>query len=83
MQQAICPTPPPTGATFDRVTPAETLEQAGGVLDYDAFRREQAARGDGVASAWASLYVEPTAGGFGVGIAESTTIRIDPTAPSR
>jgi carbon-monoxide dehydrogenase large subunit len=81
VQQADLPYTTTTGATFDRVTPAETLEQAAAMLDYDAFRREQAAARDegrllGVGIA---CYVEPTAGGFGVGITESTTIRIDPS----
>jgi carbon-monoxide dehydrogenase large subunit len=69
------------GAVLDRITPAETLEQAVAMLDYDAFRREQAAAretgrflGVGIAA-----YIEPTAGGFGVGITESATIRIDPS----
>ena len=70
-----------TGATFDRVTPAETLEQAAAMLDYDAFRRDQAAaRDDGrLLGVGIACYVEPTAGGFGVGITESATIRIDPS----
>ena len=51
------------------------------MLDYDAFRREQAAaRDDGrLLGVGIACYVEPTAGGFGVGITESTTIRIDPS----
>ncbi|HXY95260.1 MAG TPA: xanthine dehydrogenase family protein molybdopterin-binding subunit [Acidimicrobiia bacterium] len=70
-----------TGATFDRITPAETLEQAVAMLDYDAFRREQAgARAEGrCLGVGIAVYVEPTAGGFGVGITESATIRIDPS----
>ena len=77
----ICRTPLSTGATFDRVTPAETLEQAAAMLDYEAFRRDQAAaRADGrLLGVGIACYVEPTAGGFGVGITESTTIRIDPS----
>ena len=81
VQQADLPYTTSTGATFDRITPSETLEQAVAMLDYDAFRREQAAAreqgrclGVGIA-----VYVEPTAGGFGAGITESSTIRIDPT----
>ena len=51
------------------------------MLDYDAFRRDQAAaRDDGrLLGVGIACYVEPTAGGFGVGITESTTIRIDPS----
>jgi aerobic carbon-monoxide dehydrogenase large subunit len=81
VQQSDLPYTTSSGATFDHITPAETLEQAVAMLDYDAFRREQAAAreqrrwlGVGIA-----VYVEPTAGGFGVGITESATIRIDPT----
>src|SRR4029453_2738050 len=81
VQQTDLPYTTTTGATFDRITPAETLEQAVAMLDYDAFRREQAAAreqgrclGVGIA-----VYIEPTAGGVGVGITESSTIRIDPT----
>jgi carbon-monoxide dehydrogenase large subunit len=69
------------GATFDRITPAETLEQAAAILDYDAFRLEQTrARERGrYLGVGIAVYVEPTAGGFGVGITESATIRIDPS----
>jgi carbon-monoxide dehydrogenase large subunit len=81
VQQSDLPYTTSSGATFDHITPAETLEQAVAMLDYDEFRREQAAArahgrwlGVGIA-----VYVEPTAGGFGVGITESATIRIDPT----
>ena len=38
----------PTGMPYDHMDPLETLEQALAVLDYDAFRKEQAAaRGAG------------------------------------
>ena len=81
VQQADLPYTTTTGATFDRVTPAETLEQAAAMLDYEAFRRDQAAsRADGrLLGVGIACYVEPTAGGFGVGITESATIRIDPS----
>jgi carbon-monoxide dehydrogenase large subunit len=81
VQQADLPYTTTGGAVLDRITPAETLEQAVAMLDYDAFRREQATAreagrylGVGIA-----VYIEPTAGGFGVGITESATIRIDPS----
>jgi carbon-monoxide dehydrogenase large subunit len=81
VQHSDLPYTTSAGATFDHITPAETLEQAVAILDYDAFRRDQAAAreqgrllGVGIA-----VYVEPTAGGFGVGITESATIRVDPT----
>ena len=82
VQQADLPYTTTTGATFDRVTPAETLEQAAAMLDYDAFRREQAAaRADGrLLGVGIACYVEPTAGGFGVGITESDH---DPHRPER
>jgi carbon-monoxide dehydrogenase large subunit len=81
VQQSDLPYTTTAGASFDLITPAETLEQAAAMLDYDAFRREQTAArergrylGVGIA-----VYIEPTAGGFGVGITESATIRIDPS----
>jgi carbon-monoxide dehydrogenase large subunit len=81
VQQVDLPYTTSTGATFDRVTPAETLEQAAAILDYDAFRREQAAAREGgrLLGVGIACYVEPTAGGYGVGITEATTIRIDPS----
>ena len=67
------------GAVLDRITPAETLEQAVELIQYDEFRRMQAAaraegryQGIGIA-----LYIEPTASGFGLGITEAATIRVD------
>jgi carbon-monoxide dehydrogenase large subunit len=79
LQQADIPYTTATGAVLDHVTPAETLEQAAALIGYDEFRREQAAArergrclGIGIA-----LFVEPTASGFGMGITEAATIRID------
>jgi carbon-monoxide dehydrogenase large subunit len=81
VQRSELPFTTATGVTFDRVTPAETLEQAVSILDYDAFRKEQAAaRQDGrYLGVGIAAYIEPTAGAFGVGITESATIRIDPS----
>jgi carbon-monoxide dehydrogenase large subunit len=67
------------GPVYDRITPAETLEQAVALAGYDAFRVEQArAR---VAGRYVGIgiacYIEPTASGFGMGITEAATIRID------
>ena len=42
------------GMVYDVVTPEETLEQAAGLLDYDAFRAEQAARSATMAGCSAS-----------------------------
>ena len=81
MQQSDLPYTTVGGAVLDLITPAETLEQAVAMLDYDGFRREQAAaRDDGrFLGVGIAVYIEPTAGGFGVGITESATIRIDPS----
>ena len=51
------------GLTYDRVTPAETLEQALEIIDYDGFRREQAgARREGrYLGIGVSVYIEPSA----------------------
>jgi aerobic carbon-monoxide dehydrogenase large subunit len=67
------------GLSFDRITPAETLEQAVDLIGYDEFRRTQeAVRADGrLLGIGIALYVEPTASGFGLGITEAATIRID------
>jgi carbon-monoxide dehydrogenase large subunit len=81
VEQADLPYTTTGGAVLDRITPAETLEQAVAMLDYDGFRAEQArARTDGrYLGVGIAVYIEPTAGGFGVGITESATIRIDPS----
>jgi carbon-monoxide dehydrogenase large subunit len=71
----------PNGMTYDNVSPLETLEQALSILDYDAFRAEQAAAraerrylGVGVSS-----YVEPSTPGYGYYSTEAATIRIEPS----
>ena len=71
----------PNGSPFDRIAPLETFEQALDMLDYDAFRGEQAAAraagrylGVGV-----STYVEPSTPGFGYYATEAATIRIEPS----
>jgi carbon-monoxide dehydrogenase large subunit len=70
-----------TGLTYERVSPAATLEQAAALIGYEEFRRVQVAsaphglrRGIGV-----SLYIEPSAIGMGVLGTEAATIRIDPS----
>jgi carbon-monoxide dehydrogenase large subunit len=67
------------GTVLDHITPAETLEQAVALVGYDDFRREQAAaRLDGrYLGIGLALFVEPTASGFGMGITEAATVRID------
>ncbi len=67
------------GIAYDRITPAETLEQAVDIIGYDEFRvAQEAARADGrLLGIGIACYVEPTASGFGLGITEAATIRID------
>jgi carbon-monoxide dehydrogenase large subunit len=71
----------PNGMTYDNISPLETFEQALSILDYDAFRAEQAAAreqgrylGVGV-----SNYVEPSTPGYGSYGTEAATIRIEPS----
>ena len=69
------------GMPYDSISPLETFEQALAMLDYDAFRNEQAeARavdrylGVGVAN-----YVEPSTPGYGYYATEAATIRVEPS----
>ncbi len=69
----------PTGNVFQEITPLETLEQALEILDYDAFRKEQAAAltegrylGVGI-----SAYVEPTSMGGNTLATEAATVKVD------
>src|SRR6185312_2871186 len=71
----------PNGMMYDSISPLETFEQALELLDYDAFRAEQAAArtrgrhlGVGV-----SNYVEPSTPGFGAYATEAATIRVEPS----
>jgi len=59
----------------------ETFEQALAMLDYDAFRREQAdARAEGrFLGVGTSSYVEPTTTGMAFYATEGATIRIEPS----
>ncbi len=71
----------PNGMTYDNISAYETLEQALEILDYDAFRKEQAAARDegrylGVGI---SSYVEPSTPGYGYYGTEAATIRIEPS----
>ncbi|HLY81942.1 MAG TPA: molybdopterin cofactor-binding domain-containing protein, partial [Acidimicrobiales bacterium] len=66
---------------YDRISPAETLEQVADMLDYPTFRKEQAAArasgrhlGLGLA-----MYVEPSAIAFGALGVEVATLRVEPT----
>jgi carbon-monoxide dehydrogenase large subunit len=71
----------PCGMPYDEVAPAETLEQAMEILDYDGFRREQAeARAAGrYLGVGVCCYVEPTTPGYSYYASEGATIRIDPS----
>ncbi len=71
----------PNGMTYDNISAYETLEQALEILDYEAFRKEQAAARDegrylGVGI---SSYVEPSTPGYGYYGTEAATIRIEPS----
>jgi carbon-monoxide dehydrogenase large subunit len=70
----------PSGTVLDRVTPRETLDQAMAILDYDAFRAEQALRRtqDRYIGLGVSMFVEPTAmAATGLGGTDAVTLRMD------
>ena len=69
------------GMTYDSISPLETFEQALEMLDYEAFRTEQAnARENGrYIGIGLSAYVEPSTPGFGYYATEAATIRIEPS----
>ncbi len=71
----------PNGMTYDSISPAETLEQALEILDYDSFRAEQAAaRAEGrYLGVGMANYVEPSTPGYGTYGTEAATIRIEPS----
>ena len=71
----------PAGMPYDHMDPLETLERALAVLDYDGFRREQAAAREGgrYLGVGISCYAEPTAPAFGYYATEGATIRIEPS----
>jgi carbon-monoxide dehydrogenase large subunit len=71
----------PNGMTYDSISPLETFEQALAMLDYDAFRAEQAAaRASGrYLGVGMSNYVEPSTPGFGSYATEAATIRVEPS----
>ena len=56
----------PNGMPFDNISPLETFEQALDILEYEAFRREQAhARQAGrYLGVGMSTYVEPSTAGL-------------------
>jgi carbon-monoxide dehydrogenase large subunit len=71
----------PNGMTYDSISPSETLEQALEILDYEAFRAEQAAarEQDRYLGVGISSYVEPSTPGYGSYATEAATIRIEPS----
>jgi carbon-monoxide dehydrogenase large subunit len=71
----------PNGLVFTDATPLETFEHAMAILDYDAFRAEQAARrAEGrYVGVGTSTFIESTTGGFGFYASEGATIRIEPS----
>ncbi|MGH3253618.1 MAG: xanthine dehydrogenase family protein molybdopterin-binding subunit [Trebonia sp.] len=75
------PHPNPNGMPYDHMASLEAFEEALSLLDYPAFRAEQAAAraagrylGVGI-----SCYAEPTSAAFGYFASEGATIRIEPT----
>jgi carbon-monoxide dehydrogenase large subunit len=75
------PTANPIGMPFTQSTPLETFEKALEILDYDAFRAEQAkAREQGrYIGVGTGTYIEPTTAGLGFMGTEGATIRIEPS----
>jgi carbon-monoxide dehydrogenase large subunit len=75
------PHPNPNGMPYDHMAALEAFQHALSILDYPAFRAEQAAAraagrhlGVGI-----SCYAEPTSAAFGYYASEGATIRIEPT----
>ncbi|TMK67463.1 MAG: xanthine dehydrogenase family protein [Actinobacteria bacterium] len=71
----------PTGMPYTDMSPRETFEDALALLDYDAFRREQAeARAAGrYLGVGTGSYVEPTTSRMGYFSTEGATMRIEPS----
>jgi carbon-monoxide dehydrogenase large subunit len=70
----------PSGIVLDDITPAETLDQAAAVLDYDAFRvaQQEARRNGRYLGVGFSLYVERGGLAYGVMGSEVATVRVEP-----
>jgi carbon-monoxide dehydrogenase large subunit len=71
----------PNGMKHDNISPRETFEQALSILDYDAFRKEQAAAraNNRYLGVGMSNYVEASTPGYGYYGTEAATIRIEPS----
>ncbi|HEY6317210.1 MAG TPA: xanthine dehydrogenase family protein molybdopterin-binding subunit [Acidimicrobiia bacterium] len=68
------------GMVLEHVTPAETLEQAVDLIDYDGVRAAQAAGdGDRLLGVGLGLYVEPTSMSSGSLGVETATLRVQPS----
>ena len=69
------------GMELDHVTPAETLEQAVEIIDYDGFRSEQrrALEQGRLLGIGIGLYVEPTSMASGSLGVECATVRVQPS----
>lgn len=69
----------PLGVEIDGVTPGETLEQALGMLNYEAFRAEQAkARAEGrYIGLGTSVYIEPCAISFTLNASDAAEVRLE------
>jgi carbon-monoxide dehydrogenase large subunit len=68
------------GITYDKISPAQTLEQAAELIGYDEFRAfQQRARAEGrLVGIGMSVYIEPL-GAPGILATEAATIRIEPS----
>jgi carbon-monoxide dehydrogenase large subunit len=79
IHQSELPFTLPSGIAYDIVTPEETMEQAVAMLDWDAFRAEQAsARAAGrLLGVGLSVCIEPSAVGMGAWATEQAVVRID------
>ncbi len=79
IQQSELPYQSSGGFLYDRVSPAETLEQAAELIGYDDFRRRQeAARAEGrYVGIGLGLYIEPSQS-FGPLGTEGATLRLLP-----
>lgn len=71
----------PNGMPYSDMTPIETFEQALGMLDHEAFRREQAdARATGRYLGMGTCsYAEPTTSAMAFQGTEGATVRIEPS----
>jgi aerobic carbon-monoxide dehydrogenase large subunit len=79
LSQADLPHSGPGGQVFTEITPLETLDQALEILDYAAFRADQArAREEGrYLGLGLSVYVEPTSMGGPTLHTEGCTVRVE------